>query len=167
MPETLEGKIVRLSDKIAYINHDIDDAIRGKVLTEEDLPKEETAVLGHSVRERINTMIRAIITASEGQNNIIMEQTVEQAMRNLRKYMFEHVYRNPVCKREDEKVLYIISGLYEHYMDHMEELPEFNQRQVESGTKLETAVCDYIAGMTDHYAIEKYREFYEPKFWMV
>jgi dGTPase len=167
MPNTLEGKIVRLSDKIAYINHDIDDAIRGKVLKEEDLPKAETDILGHSVRERINTMIRGIITASEMKDDIIMEPEIELAMKNLRTFMFENVYRNPVCKQEDGKVFYIIAGLFEHYMEHKEQLPEFNQKQIDQGVDIETAVCDYIAGMTDHYAIEKYREYYEPKFWMV
>ncbi|MDO4169901.1 MAG: deoxyguanosinetriphosphate triphosphohydrolase [Lachnospiraceae bacterium] len=167
MPHTLEGKIVRLSDKIAYINHDIDDAIRGKVLKEEDLPKEETDILGHSVRERINTMVRAIITPSEHTGDIIMEPEIHKAMRSLRRFMFENVYLNPVCKREDEKVYYIISALFEHYQSHIEELPEFCQKNIDYGTSLETAVCDYIAGMTDRYAIEKFREYYEPKFWMV
>ncbi len=167
MPETMEGKIVRLSDKIAYINHDIDDAIRGKILTEDDLPKEETAVLGHTVRERINTMIRGIIRASEEKDDIIMEPEIMTAMRNLRRYMFENVYRNSACKREDEKVFYIISGLYDYYMQHVDALPEFCLKNIDQGTSTETAVCDYIAGMTDHYAIEKFREHYEPKFWTV
>lgn len=167
MPQTLEGKIVRLADKIAYINHDIDDAIRGRVLREEDLPKEQTDILGHSVRERINTMVRGIITPSEHKGDIIMEPEIHKAMRSLRQFMFENVYRSPICKRDDEKVYYIISGLFEYYQTHLEELPDFYQKNIANGTSLETAVCDYIAGMTDHYAIETFREHYEPKFWMV
>jgi dGTPase len=100
-------------------------------------------------------------------DDIIMEPEIELAMKNLRTFMFENVYRNPVCKQEDGKVFYIIAGLFEHYMEHKEQLPEFNQKQIDQGVDIETAVCDYIAGMTDHYAIEKYREYYEPKFWMV
>ncbi|MDO4942516.1 MAG: deoxyguanosinetriphosphate triphosphohydrolase [Lachnospiraceae bacterium] len=167
MPETMEGKIVRLSDKIAYINHDIDDAIRGKILTENDLPKEETNILGHTVRERINTMIRGIIRASEDKDDIIMEPEIMYAMQNLRKFMFQNVYRNSACKQEDQKVFYIISGLYEYYMQHIESLPEFCLKNIDRGTSAETAVCDYIAGMTDHYAVEKFREHYEPKFWTI
>lgn len=167
MPHTMEGKIVRLSDKIAYINHDIDDAIRGKILTEEDLPKAETEILGHTVRERINTMIRGIIRASEDQDDIQMEPEIMQAMQNLRAFMFQNVYRNSICKRDDEKVFYVISGLYEYYSKHIENLPDFYRRNIELGTSVEVTVCDYIAGMTDHYAIEQFREHYEPKFWTV
>ncbi len=166
MPETLEGKIVRLSDKIAYINHDIDDAIRGGVLREEDLPKAETDILGHKVTERIDTMIRAMVTASEGKNDILMEQEVYHAMRSLRTFMFEHVYQSEVCKTEDEKVRYIIEGLVGHYRKNVDELPEFCIRNLALGVDRDIVVCDYIAGMTDHYAIEKFREYYEPKFWM-
>ncbi|MEE1312771.1 MAG: deoxyguanosinetriphosphate triphosphohydrolase [Lachnospiraceae bacterium] len=167
MPSTLEGKIVRLADKIAYINHDIDDAIRGKVLREEELPKEYTHVLGHTIGERINTMVRGIIVASEGKNEIAMEAVVFEAMTGLRQFMFQNVYRNPICIREEKKVEHIIECLFEYYCYHMDELPQFCKMNMERGTSVETAVCDYIAGMTDHYAIEKFREYYEPKFWMV
>ena len=112
-------------------------------------------------------MIRGIIRASEEKDDIIMEPEIMTAMRNLRRYMFENVYRNSACKREDEKVFYIISGLYDYYMQHVDALPEFCLKNIDQGTSTETAVCDYIAGMTDHYAIEKFREHYEPKFWTV
>ena len=167
MPETLEGKIVRLSDKIAYINHDIDDAIRGKVLTEEDLPMEYTDVLGHTMRERINTMIRGIIIASNEKNDISMEMHIFDAMTGLRKFMFQNVYRHPLCIAQEQKVEHVIDCLYQYYYYHIDALPEFYQNQITCGTAIETAVCDYIAGMTDHYAIEKFRDYYEPKFWMV
>ena len=100
MPSTLEGKIVRLSDKIAYINHDIDDAIRARVLAEEDIPVEYREILGETTRKRLDNLIHNIITNSLGTNDICMSQEVEHAMRNLRRFMFEKVYRNPVAKRE-------------------------------------------------------------------
>ena len=167
MPSTLEGKIVRLADKIAYINHDIDDAIRGKVLREEDLPREYTDVLGHTIRERINTMIRGIIIASMDQDDILMEENVFRAMKGLRRFMFQNVYRHPVCIQEEKKVEHVIDCLYQYYYYHVDELPAFYKKNIENGTSIETAVCDYIAGMTDHFAVEQFREHYEPKFWSI
>lgn len=166
-PSTMEGKIVRLSDKIAYINHDIDDAIRGQIIKEEEIPGLYTNILGHSPRERLNTVIHDIITSSEAAGEICMSPEVEEAMFNLRLYMFESVYTNPIAKGQETKAEKMIEQLYEHYMDHTELLPEEYREMIEQGETVARVVCDYIAGMTDRYATVKYTEIMIPNAWDV
>lgn len=167
-PSTLEGKVVRLSDKIAYINHDIDDAIRGHIITEEDIPKELTDVLGHSPKERLNTLIHDIVLNSEGKNAIIMSEPVEWAMKRLREYMFQSVYTNPVAKGQEAKAEKMIEQLYTHYLKHYELLPEEYVSMIEvKGEAASRVVCDYIAGMTDRYAVVKFTEIMIPTSWDV
>ncbi|MBP3927268.1 MAG: deoxyguanosinetriphosphate triphosphohydrolase [Clostridium sp.] len=167
-PSTLEGHIVRLSDKIAYINHDIDDAIRAKIFVEEDLPREYTDVLGHSVRERLNIMIHDMIEQSLEKPYIAMSPGMETAMHGLRTWMFENVYRNGIAKAEEGKAQQMIEMLYEYYRKHIGELPEeYLQRMEERQETEERAVCDYIAGMTDVYAIDRFTELFVPKSWKV
>lgn len=165
-PATMEGKIVRLSDKIAYINHDIDDAIRAGILNEEMLPEEFTAVLGHSVRERLNTLIHNVISCSKDQPDIRMAEEIEAAMGGLRHYMFDNVYTNSVAKREDKKAQMLLKSLYEYYMEHTEELPEeyFNMIWIRR-EPVSRVVCDYVAGMTDGYAIDTYQRLFVPVSW--
>ena len=167
MPHTLEGKIVRLSDKIAYINHDIDDAIRAKVMSEEDIPLEIRIVLGMTTKERLNTLIHNIIMNSMGKNDIVMSEEIGGAMQDLRKFMFQKVYTNPAAKGEEAKAERLLCELYAHYMGHIEILPEQYQRMHSEGEKKERVVCDYISGMTDQYAVAKYREFFLPKAWEI
>lgn len=167
MPHTLEGKIVRLSDKIAYINHDIDDAIRAKVMSEEDIPLEIRKVLGMTTKERLNTLIHNIIMNSMGKNDIVMSEEIGGAMQDLRKFMFQKVYTNPAAKGEEAKAERLLCELYAHYMGHIEILPEQYQRMYSEGEKKERVVCDYISGMTDQYAVAKYREFFLPKAWEI
>lgn len=167
MPHTLEGKIVRLSDKIAYINHDIDDAIRAKVMSEEDIPLEIRKVLGMTTKERLNTLIHNIIMNSMGKNDIVMSEEIGSAMQDLRKFMFQKVYTNPAAKGEEAKAERLLCELYAHYMGHIEILPEQYQRMHSEGEKKERVVCDYISGMTDQYAVAKYREFFLPKAWEI
>lgn len=167
MPHTLEGKIVRLSDKIAYINHDIDDAIRAKVMREEDIPLEIRKVLGMTTKERLNTLIHNIIMNSMGKNDIVMSEEIGGAMQDLRKFMFQKVYTNPAAKGEEAKAERLLCELYAHYMGHIEILPEQYQRMHSEGEKKERVVCDYISGMTDQYAVAKYREFFLPKAWEI
>ncbi len=167
MPHTLEGKIVRLSDKIAYINHDIDDAIRAKVMSEEDIPLEIRKVLGMTTKERLNTLIHNIIMNSMGKNDIVMSEEIGDAMQDLRKFMFQKVYTNPAAKGEEAKAERLLCELYAHYMGHIEILPEQYQRMHSEGEKKERVVCDYISGMTDQYAVAKYREFFLPKAWEI
>ncbi len=165
-PSTLEGCIVRLSDKIAYINHDIDDAIRAQIFVESDLPCEYTDLLGHSVRERLNTMIHDIIGHSMNKPEITMSPGMEEAMKGLRKWMFDNVYRSDIPKAEEGKAQQLIVNLYRYYLEHLDKLPEEYFCMMESrGEKAERVVCDYIAGMSDIYAIDKFEELFVPKAW--
>lgn len=167
-PSTLEGGVVRLSDKIAYINHDIDDAIRGQIIEETELPLCYTDVLGHSVRERLNTMIHDIIGNSREKPFITMSPGMEETMQGLRTWMFDHVYKSPKAKAEDGKAQQLIVALYEYYMDHVEELPEEYHYLMDGlGEKKTRVVCDYIAGMSDSYAIDTFEELFVPKAWKV
>lgn len=167
MPHTLEGKIVRLSDKIAYINHDVDDAIRARLLTEEEIPMELRKALGMTTRERLDTLIHNIITNSVGQNDIVMSQEVREAMLEFRRFMFRNVYQNPVAKSEEDKAERLLKELYVYYLEHLEILPTQYRKMCAEGEKAERVVCDYISGMTDQYAIAKYREFFLPKAWEI
>ena len=164
-PSTLEGKVVRLSDKIAYINHDIDDAIRGGILREEDIPKKYTDVLGTSVKGRLNTLVHNVIINSVDRPVIQMSEEVHEAMQGLRVFMFENVYRNPVAKKEEGKAIHMITNLYEFYIKNPEFLPEQSQNMLKKGEELSRVVCDYIAGMTDTYAVKKFTEFFIPESW--
>ena len=164
-PSTLEGKVVRLSDKIAYINHDIDDAIRGGILREKDIPKKYTDVLGTSVKGRLNTLVHNVIINSVDRPVIQMSEEVHEAMQGLRVFMFENVYRNPVAKKEEGKAIHMITNLYEFYIKNPEFLPEQSQNMLKKGEELSRVVCDYIAGMTDTYAVKKFTEFFIPESW--
>lgn len=167
MPSTLEGKIVRFSDKIAYINHDIDDAIRGQVLREEEIPREIRQILGGNTRIRLNTMIHDIVGNSIHKNQIAMSKDVEQAMKDLRSFMFEHVYRNPVAKGEEKKAKSLLEFLYQYYYEHIELLPQKYLNMLELGERQDRVVCDYIAGMTDEFAYRQFEEYFLPKSWQI
>ena len=165
-PMTLEGQIVRLSDKIAYVNHDIDDAIRGGLLSELDLPPKFRKILGKSTKERLNTITHDVIIHSMEQPQIQMSEEVSEAMKGLRKFMFENVYRNPIAKREENKAVEMIKRLYGYYMEHTEMIPdEFMQLSFMNGDPKEQIICDYIAGMTDNYAVKTFREIFIPDSW--
>lgn len=166
-PSTLEGKIVRLSDKIAYINHDIDDAIRAHVLKEEDIPAEYREILGTGTRARLNTLIHDIIINSQDQNEICMSDDISRAMQGLRQFMFQSVYTNPVAKGEETKAKELLERLFVYYLKHIELLPDYYQRMIAEGEAKDRIVCDYIAGMTDQYAVAKYNEYFIPKSWQV
>jgi dGTPase len=167
MPSTPEGQIVRLSDKIAYVNHDIDDAIRGQILSEDDIPREFRDILGHSTRERLDTLIHDVITNSMNRPDIHMSPRVEKAMQGLRSFMFQNVYRNPVAKAEEEKAERMLTQLFEYYMKHLEAVPEKYLRMIDEGEAKDRVVCDYIAGMTDQYAVTKFNEYFMPLAWQV
>lgn len=165
-PCTLEGKIVRLSDKIAYINHDIDDAIRAGILVAEDIPKEYTEVLGYTTSQRLNRLIHDIVKNSEGKQEIMMSARIEQAMAGLRKFMFANVYTNPRAKAEEQKAQDMLEHLFTFYKDHPENMSEEYIDMLENrGESLEDMVCDYISGMTDQYAIQKFQEYFVPRSW--
>lgn len=165
-PSTLEGKAVRLSDKIAYINHDIDDGIRAGILKESDIPSEYTDVLGNSTKERLNTMISDIIMNSIGKNDLVMSEPVRKAMTELRKFMFESLYLNPTAKSEEVKADKLITELYRYYVANTDKLPDTYKRFItEFDERPEQVVCDYIAGMSDQYSISKFQEIFVPKAW--
>ena len=166
VPETMEGQIVRRSDQIAYVNHDIDDAIRAGILTNDDIPDAITDVLGHTHSTRIDTLVCDMIASSREEGKIILSPKVDQALRDLRAFMFENVYRNPVAKGEESKAKAMLSKLFEYYVAHPEALPEDFQPQL-SFDGMERTVCDYIAGMTDNYAVDKYTEIFIPMGWHI
>ena len=167
-PHTLEGKIVRLSDKIAYIHHDMDDAQRAGIITEDDIPVTMRTFLGYTTRERLNTFVHNIIENSMEKDSISMSPDVFEAMMELRALMFRNVYENPVAKKEEDKAIKMLSELYECYTDHPEAMSREYRELVEyRGVPKEQAVCDYISGMTDQYSMEKFREIYIPKSWEV
>lgn len=166
IPETLEGQVVRRSDQIAYVNHDIDDAIRGGILKNDDIPKDIARVLGHSHRERIDTLVCDMIRVSREEGRILLSPKVNTALRDLRSFMFERVYRNPVAKGEESKAKDMLRRLYEYYYAHPEAIPQDFQPQL-SLDGMERTVCDYIAGMTDNYAVHKYTEIFVPSGWHI
>ncbi|HHT89216.1 MAG TPA: deoxyguanosinetriphosphate triphosphohydrolase [Clostridiales bacterium] len=167
-PSTLEGKVVRLCDKIAYIHHDTDDAIRGGIIKEEDIPGEYREILGDSLAKRLNTLIHDIIDSSEGKNDIIMSPEVESAMLKLREYMFESVYTNPKAKSQEEQAIRLVKHLYEYYMENLDQLPNEYHIVIEKLNEPPyQVVCDYIAGMTDRFAVAKYKELMIPSAWSV
>lgn len=164
--ETLEGKIIKIADRIAYINHDIDDAVRGGIIGADAIPKECTDVLGKTHGERINTMICDIISVSEGKPVVEMSEPVLNAMMKLRDFMFERVYMSKVARSEEERAKTVISMLFEHFMKTPDSLPEMPEKHIEQ-FGLEQTVCDYIAGMTDNFAIHQFSELFVPKKWIV
>lgn len=165
IPATMEGKIVRYADKIAYINHDIDDAIRADIISEADLPERATKCLGHSTRDRINAMIHDIVKNSENQPNICMSPPVAEAMQELRSYMFQHVYFNSKAKSEEKKAEIMVRQLFTYYYDNSHEMPEEYRQMIAEGEATEMVVCDYIAGMTDTYAVHTFGNIFVPKAW--
>lgn len=166
VPETLEGQIVRRSDQIAYVNHDIDDAIRAGILSNRDIPREISQVLGDDHRERINTLVCDAIKTSREAGAIMLSPGTDQALKDLRSFMFERVYRNTVAKSEESKAKDMLKRLFEYYVAHPGELPEDFQPQL-SFDGMERTVCDYIAGMTDNYAVNKFTEIFVPIGWNV
>ncbi|HAU88230.1 MAG TPA: deoxyguanosinetriphosphate triphosphohydrolase [Lachnospiraceae bacterium] len=167
-PSTLEGKIVRISDKIAYVNSDIDDAIRGKIITEEEIPKELIEILGNSTRKRLDVLIHDVVHNSEGKNEIAMSKGISTAIVELRAFMFKNVYTNPKAKGQEKKAEHLVEQLYEYYCKHPECMPDEYQVSIAEGLcSKERVVCDYVAGMTDRYSISKYKEIMIPDVWNI
>lgn len=166
LPSTLEGKVLKFADKFAYINHDIDDAIRGGVLREEQLPKELIAILGSRHSQRINTMISDTVRNSLGKNDIVMSKEIGEAMLALRAFMFDTVYDNPVKRNEERKATYIIEEMFHHFVAHPDALPEEYRRFI-GEYPTDRVVCDYIAGMSDDYAVHTFENIFVPKSWTV
>lgn len=162
LAETKEGIAVRYADVIAYLNHDIDDAIRANILSEEDIPREITDVLGHSKSERITTLVSDLV--ANGVEKMQLSSEVDRQYAALRKFMFENVYHNPTCKAEESKIYSLLDGIYTYYEADISRLPLLYRRLADEYGK-EQAVCDYIAGMSDKYASDRFIEIYVPAAW--
>ena len=161
--DTLEGRIVRIADRIAYINHDIDDALRAKIISNDDIPHDITALLGNTTNSRINTLVMSLINNSH-ENELKMDDEVQQAFDRLHGYMFDSVYSNSYAKIEEKKVPEFINSLYGYFIKNPHLLPDEIKAVAQRETK-ERAVCDYLAGMTDHYAIETFNRLFVPRAW--
>ena len=163
-PATLEGSIVRVIDRVAYINHDIDDAVRAGLLREQDLPQEPIAVLGTSGSARIDALVHDMVESSERAGEIVQGPQAGPAMAELRDFMFEHVYLGPAVRAEHEKIAAVIRRLFEHYVEHPELLPSVAGGSLPAGDEsLARRVTDYLAGMTDRYCIREYTELQVPQ----
>ncbi|MEW6447376.1 MAG: deoxyguanosinetriphosphate triphosphohydrolase [Bacillota bacterium] len=161
-PVTLEGQVVRVADRIAYINHDIDDALRGGILTQADLPRDCLDILGDHHRDRINTMVMDLIRTSWDQPEIRMGPDVKYAMDKLRTFLFERVYLGSEAKREEAKARHVVQYLFQYFVANPDALPiEYRQKVSEFG--LNRVVCDYIAGMTDRYAVTQFERLFIPR----
>ena len=163
-PQTLEGKAVSLADRIAYINHDIDDAIVGGFITLEDLPKDAIEVLGKTSSERINSMVYSIYLESDGKDKVEMQKDIDVMTNVLRDFMFKRVYADIAFRREEEKADRMISALYSYYKKAPERLPEFYQGQLEK-YDIDTVLCDYISSMSDSFAVKTFTELFVPDKW--
>lgn len=161
---TLEGRVVRFSDKIAYMNHDFDDAVRAGVLGEDDLPWEIKYAIGRSRSERINAFIHSLIENSS--DDIRMSKSIQSAYDSLRAFLFETVYTNPAAKSEEGKAKELLKRLYAYYTTHPDELPE-EYRLIAKQSDIDRAACDYISGMTDRYAVTVYQNLFIPRSWSV
>lgn len=160
---TAEGRVVRFCDRIAYINHDADDAIRAGVISEDDIPEDITSFLGHTKSARINTLVNSLVQNSRG-IDIRMDEETDKYYNLLHEFLFASVYRNPVAKSEETKVGGLIEGIFKHFSSDPSKLPQEYKNIVDT-EGVNRAVTDYIAGMTDHYAVMAYSDIYIPKFW--
>ena len=165
IPETWEGQIVRVSDRIAYINHDIDDAVRGGIIRESDIPAHLRTRLGASHGTRIDTLVTAMIDYGLRYCEIGMDRAVHDDMMELRQFMFEHVYRSPEVRREETRTRTMLQSLYRYFAEHPDEMPDDYFVLMTKGEPLERVVCDYIASMTDRYSIAVFRRLFIPNSW--
>lgn len=164
LAETLEGRVVKFADRIAYINHDIDDAVRAGILSEADIPEKLHKVLGANHSARINTMVMSVVHASEGKNLIAMEPDIKAATDELRDFLFERVYYNAHVLSEEERAMGLIVRLFEYFVKHPEKMPS-NYRELCDFEPVERIVADFISGMTDRHAIDVYEQLFIPNTW--
>ena len=167
MPSTPEGQIVRLSDKIAYVNHDIDDAIRAGMLKPKDIPRDIVARIGTRSSSRINAMVRDTIFHSMGINDIRMSEEMRQTLKELRAFMFRHVYASDIAVAEHKKAEKIVGDLFDYYLEYPEEMSGEFQALLDDGDPVRQVVCDYIACMTDRFAVAKYKTLFIPQEWTI
>ena len=163
-PSTPEGRLVQLSDKFAYVNHDLSDALRGGIITPNDIPSQCLEVLGNSHSKRINTLISDIAQNGISGGKIELSTHIAEAFAQLRGFLFKNVYANNVAKDEEIKANKVISSLYFHFIAHPEDLPEDEKQRLDKN-EVDRVVCDYIAGMSDFYAINEFRRLFIPEAW--
>ncbi|MRS11521.1 MAG: deoxyguanosinetriphosphate triphosphohydrolase [Actinobacteria bacterium] len=161
--ETLEGQIVAVCDRVAYVNHDIDDALRAGVLTEDDLPGPPIRILGHTANERITTMVTSLIETTAVSPEVTMDKHIHKAMMDLRSFLFDNVYLSPHAKSDEPEARAVVTKLFEHYMAHPEDLPP--DERPKSGVHPAQAVADYVSGMTDRFAIRTYESLTQSGTW--
>ncbi|MDO5702233.1 MAG: deoxyguanosinetriphosphate triphosphohydrolase [Lachnospiraceae bacterium] len=165
-PSTLEGQIVRLCDKISYVHHDVDDAERAGILSEEDIPIKLRSLLGYSTRERLNTFVHDIVRNSSGRDEVSMSEEIGGGLKELREFLFENLYTNQDAKSEEVKAMAMLEAMFLHYVKHPDKMAgEYVELINKRGESVERAVCDYISGMTDQYAKQKFSEIYIPASW--
>ncbi|MDR5709144.1 MAG: deoxyguanosinetriphosphate triphosphohydrolase [Armatimonadota bacterium] len=165
LPTTLEGQVVRVADRIAYVHHDVDDAVRAGLLREEEIPAEVREVLGPTRGRWVDVLVRDVVTSSEGQPRITMSEPVRQALDLLKDFLFERVYLNPVAKAEEPRAQRLLQMLFEHFLNHPEQISPEYQRLVALGEPLPRVVCDFLAGMTDRYAVRIAEFLFLPRSW--
>ncbi len=164
-PSTLEGKIVQISDKIAYVNHDIDDAIRAKIITHQDLPSDVINLVGEDSSQRINFFIRDIISNSYEVNDIIISPRVKDGLYDLRAYLYEKVYCNNLLNKERSKVLHMFGEFYHFYKKNTHMLPSEYYKMIKKDEDISVVICDFIAGMTDRFSVQHYNQLFLPVSW--
>ena len=163
---TLEGRVVRLADKIAYMNHDMDDAMRAGILAEDDVPSDLRDALGQSRKDRLDFLIKDIVANSAGRDDICMSDVAWTGFLGLQKFMFDNLYFNPVCKSEESKANAMILALFDYYYTHPDKMPdEYLNLMERYGQSLERTVCDYVSCMTDYYSVAVYKRLFVPEFW--
>jgi len=165
LPHTLEGEVVRIADSLAYVNHDIDDALRAGIIEEGDLPEASLEVLGRTPRARINTLVQDVVRQSWGKPHLVMSRQILEAFNELRDFMYEKVYSSKALASEVRKAYDIVTALYSFYLKHVELLPASLKKIIEEEGK-RRAVVDYIAGMTDQYALNCYKRYFLPRGWI-
>jgi dGTPase len=164
-PGTMEGQVVQIADKIAYINHDIDDALRAEVLSQNDLPKAPLVELGSTSSRRIDFLIRNVIEASAGKDKISMSPNARESMGELRDFLFATVYESQLQQKEREKIRHVLHELYFHYLNHLDQLPCEYAKMIEGNESPQQISGDFVAGMTDRYAIKTFSEIFVPSSW--
>ena len=163
-PSTLEAQIVRFADRIAYVNHDVDDAVRAGVVSTEELPEDAVMILGRSHSDRVDTLVGDLVEASAEGPEIRLSEPVFAALDTLRGFMFDRVYLRDDAREEQEKAIGMVRAIFSHYLDHPEDIPEEYHH---APGDLPTRVADYIAGMTDRYALRTYEQLFLPQGWLI
>ncbi len=161
-PATQEGRIVKTADRIAYVNHDVDDAIRARLIGDDDLPRRVVDTLGVYYSRRIDTLVKDMIAESERVGDIALSPPIAEVLDELRNFLFERVYIGSVAKQEQDKAVNVLKDLFRFYLEHPERMTEEYR---DEGEELWVRVCDYVAGMTDGYALKKYEEYFLPRAW--